>query len=460
METQVSQEELLRQLSFIEDPGKQLQEMIKRGLLDQADKKLRDLVASTDRIYFQHPSRINGAVCIGKGKSSSKYIVCVGNQLVGRTDFPSFAFDPKGLQRLFGWTDQQLNEFMQSVFVRVMGVVSPDRVEECIASWAGSWEVNAFYLAMNDLVPEDHDLRSQLELWQLRAVFFTGDYFLVKMPEQWRNDVLGCEIKENPYSYRHWLNAHGTLQRMTGMAEAVIERMRVLGMSDDQIREDCYTWLDQYAQRISASLLVGVANASVFEWADQRRAEIMKPIAVYVTKLMLDGNRNAQPQVVARLIEGGMLQSAEGRACAAYKEHAAQSLSEGRIGLVSEVTAMVGACYFEEEEPWGPDPKLKFSLEECAARAFDLAWEKGEHGIAAALVNQFGPEACFDKKVLRDRLPEIMKREPDGQSKKEKLKELVAERKAQIKNVCDLAKTMGKPARLDYSPGFAPKLND
>ena len=454
----LSQDELLRQLSFIEDPAKQLQELIKHGLISLAERRLRELVSTSTRLYFQSSMRVYGAVHIGKGNSKSEYVVCMGNQLTGRTDYPALCFDPGGLKRLFGWTKAQTQEFMMTVFERVMDVVDPTMLGEAIASWAGSHEVYAFYKAKREWVTKNDKLHCRVEVWHLRALFFTGGYFLVKMMKDWRNDTLGKKIEPNKYRYDHWLATHGSMCTTQEIVEAFIERMRTLGHTDEQIRDDCRLWLDQYAAQLSPVFVASVANASVFEWGDERRAATLARIAPRVTEGLLKGNVNFGPFVVSGLIEAGMLRSAGDEIVEIYRAQVAERLAEGRIGLVTEVTTMVAVHYFGMDEKWSSNPKLKFSLEECAAKAFDLAWQRGEYGIAAALVNQFGEDACFDKKILRDRAAELMKQEGDGQTKKQKLDELVAERKAQIINAADLAKTTGKPIRLDYSLEHAPKL--
>jgi len=141
-----------------------------------------------------------------------------------------------------------------------------------------------------------------------------------------------------------------------------------------------------------------------------------------------------------------------------YRKCASWQLAQGHIGVVVEVTAMIGHHFFGEDESWGSHPKLKFDLRECAAEAFDITWQKGEYGIAAALVFQFGEDACLDPKLLRERATGLTKEEGDDESVNAKLGELVEERKTQIRTAAELAKTTGKSISFDYKPRFAPKL--
>lgn len=446
--------ELLKQSAFIQDPVKRLQVMLQHGLISDAEKVLRAMIRETSPVYFQNTERCVHAPQIGEFVSGDEFKVCLGRaDYDGLANHPKCVFDHEGLRRVMGWTEAQRDTFMTEVIRHAITTVDPSNLRLNIASWAGSWEINATVLAMERFIPKGHELRQDVERWCLRAWFLDGAYVSCYFDEETQERYLGRKINRNRFRLGDWRLLEDDLRREQELAEAVIARLQELGMSEKEVLEDCYTWLDRHVEHLNQSLLVGVANASVFGWRDERRAAIM----AREVKRVMDGRSFSHPLIVARLIDGGML-DASTDACALYRKYAVERLAEGRIGVVAEITAMIGRRFFGESGAWGPKPKLQFDLKECAARAFDIAWQKGEYGIAAALVFQFGEDACLDPELLRERVAGLIVKDDDGEDADAKLAELIKECRAQINMASGLAKTTGKQIRLDYSTEFTPKL--
>lgn len=466
MNASTNRDELLRQLSFIDNPIKRLQEMLKHGLVSDAEEVLRTLIAESSPIYFQEISRCDGTPSLTDRASDDKFKVCVGHAKVERPDLgdsrhPAWCFDHEGLRLALGWTEAQRDEFMVEVMRRAITTVDPTNMQRDIAGWAsGSWEGGATVEAMERFVPVGHELRQSVEKWYIRAVFASGHYISGYFGKESETKWFGRELFRPFYaggkdSIRK-IEDH--MRREDDIAKAVIDKLRELGMTDDEIREDFYSWLQHYVDNLNPNLVVGVAKAPIFGWKpDERREAIMSRVLNNALKGMLEGWGLYHPVIVDRFIDAGMLGRDVEKARAAYRDHAAEELAKGNIGLVTEVTTMIGHRF-----GWKRKKVSEFrdvmDITECAPRAFDLAWRKSEYGIAAALVLQFGEEACLDPNLLRESLPTLTPEDGTEDDTETKLAELVEERRTQIRTAIDLARTTGKPVRLDYGLRFTPKV--
>jgi hypothetical protein len=463
-EEQQDREKLKQTLSLITDPAQRLRGLFRHGLTREAEEFLRFTVAKADLIYFQHLDRKDSSAAFFSHDSCNEFMVCVGRVKTFDNNIrPALVFDHEGLRRALGWTEAQRDKFMVEVIRRAIACVDPTNMRRDIAGWAGSWEINATAEAMNRFIPKGHELRAAADRWCLRAWFFDQAYISCYFSKEMEIEYLGGEAPS-----RSGCPAYGSQaiiyeqQRQRKIMELLIERLKQLDMSADAIREDFYLWLDRYVNHLNPELLTEVANAPIFTYNDERRAKIMGMMIRPALEGMMDGSLLYHPMVVARLIEGGMLHLNTSRlnACSLFRKFAAEQLAKGHLGRIMEITAMIGYRFFGELESRGPgeDAPPNFDLAQCAALAFQLAWEKGEYGIAAALVRLFGDEACLDPRLLRKEVARLTKNKDDGDSLEKKLDELIERRKAEIRSAADLAKTTNKPIRLDYSTKFTPRL--
>lgn len=478
--------EVRRQLTFIEDPAQRITEMLKRGMREDACEALRAAL-DTPPVYFQDTSRCEHAGEIVAPRQPRKrkerdgeqpkrerprgFKVCIGHAASGRTDYPAITFEPEAIGRAMGWSSEELLAFMAEVFRRAISV-DPRNLRNAIASWAGPWETGATERAMVRHIPKDHPLRQEVERWILRSWFFC-EGLSTHFNEKGLQRLLGVRIPDRHHHHNaYWFHAMpADYERECAIAEALTDRLRALGMSDDEIREDFFKWLEHFlAMGLNPGLIIGVANARIIAWPEQvrdRRNAIMAGTWDRVTKMdwLFDGHALLHPFIIARFLDAGACDTTEGLelARAQFRKKAARRLSEGKIGAVASVLAHLGHRLFglTDENRFSlrqDERKVAFDLSECAAEAFDLAWRAGEHGICAALVNQFGEDACLDTQALRTRAKELLKQEGDGEGLKAKHAELVEERRTQIRTVADLARTTGKPIRLDYTPVFATRM--
>ena len=108
-----SREETLRRLSFIEDPVKQIQLMIGHNLMDDAWEQFSKLIGS-NKIHFQHSSRVSDYVNIGKVSKASDdntdTFVCLVSQKT--------CFTVEGISRLFSFDDEQSLDFVEKLLVQ------------------------------------------------------------------------------------------------------------------------------------------------------------------------------------------------------------------------------------------------------------------------------------------------------------------------------------------------------
>jgi hypothetical protein len=457
-----SQEDLRRQLTFIENPIKRLQEMLRHGLVIDAEEALRALLNESSPIFFQHPERCDHTERIGEFVSKDGFKVCFGMKTTQYREGPTICFDPDGIQVAMGWSDKQRDDFMVEVMRKAISI-NPRKLKGEIASWAGSWEINATDRAMERFITMGHELRRAVELWILRAYFFEGAYlsnggFDDEMEVKW----LGKKVGDFPYSHNTWKRTVRNLERQKAYMEAVVARLMEWGMSEDEVVEDCLAWLDRFVDDLNPDFIVGVATVRVLRRRRcDRRDEIMAREVKAAIKWMMNGYALFHPLVVAELIEGGMLDTGQAleQARTLYRHYATKRLAEGKIGFLQAIGQMISLRIFGVDQPSFREPaKPRFEINQCAAGAFDLAWQRGEYGIAATLVFQFGEDACIDPELLRERANSLVKEEGDEDGLEEKLAELVEERRTQIRTVAELARTTGKPTRLDYSTVFVPQL--
>jgi hypothetical protein len=419
----------------IDDPTLRVRTMIEKGLLEDAEQTVMSMITSGDEVvYIQDCGRCHGKP-IAPITDDRQFMVCIGG---------SFFFDPHGLAVALDWDKARLIKFVRQVIQRVI-TIDVRGLRKAIAGYAGLHEIGGTIAAMEEFVPKDSELRMKVELWCLRATFFqdasvtsyTGDHVL--------SNWLKTELK-SPSAYHgndEWSRLRDYHSYNLQITKALIKRLRDLGMSNEEIREDFFIWLKMFAGKLSPTLTTGIVNASIFrrQEDEQRYGQVMSDCIEKAITEMIE--HHLHPLTVNHLIEGGVLlgDGNTERAQQLYRDGITKALAKGQLGIVIELNGMISHRFFgsDLQEIHSRRKVSKFQLDECATQAFNLAWSAGQYGIAAAILIQFGAEACSNVDLLSGDIDH-------------------AEHQKHLDTVIDLAQTTNQNPCFDLTTHFTPQV--
>jgi hypothetical protein len=418
-----------RQLAFVEDPTERLRLMLVNNLKDDALENLNKMIEAG--IYFQDASRGSGIKQIDDGKRSKEQeepIVCSLDHKA--------CFTLSGIAKFFGWKKKQMADFVIRLLEKAI-TIHPWNMRKEIESWAGSWETWATYRAYKLYVPAKHPIRPAVERWLLEA-WFQEAYFFSYLGDEWDQEWLGQIFEERSLGLHHPYHQEATVNHWSARADALAKKFRELGATKEETKEVFYRWLEHWGPgSLNPDFVLAVANMEIFSWRDERRAKAIQPRLKKALEYVFEGSNLYSPYIVIGLHSAGMKVEGEGRKL--YCDRLASVLAEGKIGYAHTVNELIGKALLDRDKP---------ELREVVAQAFDGAVQKGEFGIAAALVQQFGEDACFNADILQARAKKEAKKWKSAHA------QLVAERRTQIREAIGIAQAAQKPIRFDYTVPF------
>lgn len=431
-------EETRRQLTFIENPIECLRLMIKNNMREDALEALNTLI--DDGVYFQDASRAHGeSIDGGQKRPSPKGGNRDGESVVCFLKTKNEEYlTLNGVIEFFGWKRQVATDFVVRLIQKAIEI-HPWNMREEIASWAGSWETWALYRVYDKFVPAKHPIRPAVEKWLLEA-WFQEAYFFSYLNDGWDKKWLGVKIEMPPGRCNSQRYEDDMINFWTARANALAKKFRDIGTTEDETREVFYRWLEKWGPgNLNPCFTLAVANMEIFSWGDKRRARLVQPRLEQMLKCAFEGSKVYSPFIIDGLIHVGVGKDQD--VASLYRKYMAQALGQGKIALAHSVNATIGGSLLSKS----------IELKEVAGEAFDHAVLSGEFGIAAALVQQFGEEACFNGDILRSRA------QKEAKWWKLVYMQLANERRAQIRESLGIAVAARKPIALDYSNSFLMK---
>jgi hypothetical protein len=439
-----SREETLRRLSFIEDPVKQIQLMIGHNLMDDAWEQFSKLIGS-NKIHFQHSSRVSDYVNIGKVSKASDdntdTFVCLVSQKT--------CFTVEGISRLFSFDDEQSLDFVEKLLVQAT-TIDPKHLTTEIGGWAGSWERDATEKALDKFFPEEKTIRRDIHCWILIGCFFAGPDLWICRDEDWWLKMTGRVLPENRYNHHDWKFQSCDLEVGKEKTDQWCDRMREFGFPSEEIQEMLLVWIKRFGPHsLNPEFIIYVAGCKEIQY--RNRGRVNKAIQSRfdgAMEYLHPGSGLYSTAIVANLFDCGMSHPKQKET---FIEWTAQKLAEGKLGIVSMVWEQLAKRFgIEDQNSRKMTLRESFDFSVAAGIAFDKAVSKTQFGIAAALVLQFGQDKCLDLDLLEARA----KRETGSEDKavyRPVLTELVEERRVQIREAFAIAQTMAQPIRFDLN---------
>jgi hypothetical protein len=424
-------EETRRQLAFIENPAERLRLLFQKNLKTDA---LMELHALVDKgIFFENPSRGHGIqIDLFKFDRSEK-----ADSIVYSLDQSCF-FTIPGIAKFFGWKERQTRSFIDRLLAKMIEF-DPTNLR-LIASWCGSWEINATRRVFEQYRPKDKKFTDRVERWILLAYFYDGPYFTNGLGEEWYAKWLGITIPRSTFIHHDEPGAVEEQVDHNAMKyRALSVRLEELGMSAGDVHEAFFMWIEKFKKSgLDLYYMAAVLESRVLSHHSggtrltklmcELTDTVLQSYMGYIGTVIANHGMKSDPTLRTKLI--GWL---------------ADKLAEGRIAYAYQINYLVGEAFFGKYLK--RDTELK--LDECAALAFDKAVTAGNFGVAAALAQQFGEDKCFNEKVLTSRVQGKNQRD-----RKQSLKHLVEERKTQIRECVGIAQAANQPIRLEYNCCF------
>lgn len=425
-------EETRRQLAFIENSAERLRLLFQKNLKTDA---LTELNALVDKgIFFQNPYRADATQIDSAEFDRSEK----GDPVVYSLDKSCF-FTIPGIAKFFGWKERQTRSFIERLLAKAIEI-NPVNLR-VIESWVGSWEISATRKFFEQYRPKNKKFADQIEKWVLLAYFYESNHLTDYLGDKFYAEWLGLTL---PKKYHTHHDDHGALEENIDhnamKYRALAKRLQELGMSREEVQEAFFQWIEKYKKGgLDLYYMAAVLESQVLPWGSDsvRLRKLMCEMTdrvfesymshAYIAAVIAKHGMNTDPTLRSKLIAW-----------------LSDKLAEGKFAYAYHVNYLVGEAFFPK---YGDNEKV--SLDECAALTFDKAVIAGNFGTAAAIAEQFGEDKCFNEKVLASRV-----QGKNGRERKQSLKQLVEERKTQIRECVGIAKAANQPIRLDYQCSF------
>ncbi len=480
-----------KNLNRVTDPIAKLRLALKHDLKPQVTEIINDLVKNNHAFFWtdfrgnevlfdtlQEVERPGGLIPLNDSDVVEKVIqhqTRVGLVFKNEESKSQVILDLLGMQNYCGMSDEDLRTIVRSVLSK--------HIEKPAAEHGWRF-LNPTTTAVRSFLPVEEDFTKQVEIWLLQCHFRGGRLF------ELRKTALPIPIQDNPEDDRREL-------------DPIVDRFLELGWTEEQVREEFLGFIRDHLSNCRPQFMLAAAGAKCFNREHAERDELLQ--GEYRSNLwneMVRSDGDFQIEMFYKFAWLGfrdMDRREENRKF--YQDKLVELLSSGYLAKTFQILLLIGHkfnLYYAEMERGRFEESKKYMLQ-IIPLAFRNAYASGRFGTAAAFVQQFGKQACYNEAVLgeeakqfvepdlqqsEEKYAEVEKKwnagEPDeyfesGEGKewqdslsaieekrKAKLEELKSEANDQIDNVTQLALDLNQPIRFQgvfayYAPPEWPK---
>jgi hypothetical protein len=240
-------------------------------------------------------------------------------------------------------------------------------------------------------LPDDDPQAIKTELWLLLAQFRGGRLF------ELRRDALPVPIEEHPDNEAHEL-------------DPIVDRFLELGWTMEQVQAEFLRFMRDHMENCRPQFMLAVAGGKCFNYAHAERKHLLR--AQYRPKLwkeLLASSGRFMVAMYERFAHFGFSdfdRHEEDKAF--YRAEFIDMLARGQFHKAYQLLLVLGhsiGVIYAEMESTRFERARKY-LYELVPEAFQKAYDAGRFGIAAALVQQFGDDACLSVDLIRRQIAE------------------------------------------------------
>jgi hypothetical protein len=369
---------LRERYKLLTNPVDKLRFLLENDLFDDATALIEEHAKGACYFSHQYPGKDSDRTFL---KTPNDYLNRAYYACFGSESDSSFNFDLEGMATTLGWTD----EVKLRIVRELLGGV--DRMEGRVSMTT----VYAALTAARDYLGNEDPLARDAEKRTLLSNLYNGDVF------DMRRVLVGKP--ERAADSRHEL-------------DLVVDRLVELGMPMEKVRETFLDFLQKYGGRWNLTISLAVAGAKCFVRPDRERDRILWEQCItpywphYLEKkgsrllrelcalMNLMDLREEESRQRTRVLVGGLT----------------SLISKGELTLAFHTVLAIGR-YFYYCESIESDLLAKATtfVQSLIPDAFALAFDSGEYGIAAALVQQVGEDGCYSEDRLKKQAIESFK---------------------------------------------------
>ncbi len=333
----------------------------------------------------------------------------------------------RGLQATMGWNGDRMEAIARRVLERCLEVVLPGGRK--------IWLVGTMITVCRHYLDPEDDLARAVE----------RDILIHHFRDARMGELRTRHLPEHmePAGGR---GAHQTITDLQRELDPIVDRFKALGMTDEEIRKEFLRWLTERAKTtaIGEYIIMVAGNRKVFRWDDSARAQLLYQ---HYFEQAVDSMMEApagSPMRWAMFEEMGSMDMwrmrgfSRQKVCDKFVQALTEQLAKGRASFVYWVL-----YHFAEKMGLKAHLEIKtrgtYQLEhtiaeavmkQLAVKAYVMAKESGDLGIAAALSQRWDVvdhDALTEESVREfiPRIAEIVAKDPEAYAKDPDLTELL-----------------------------------
>ncbi len=357
-------------LKLITDPTHKLRTMIEHQLHDDAAAYIEELIGIGVVLSLYHAD----------GEKTVRTPADTGNglMLIFENDISALvSCDFDGIAKTLGWSDDMKLRVIRTALERLS-------VKAGVAKRLDGHEVSASLRARRDHIPNEDPLAKKIELIYLRHRMQMGDVFELR-----RSLPIKMEHAENE---RHEL-------------DPIVDHLAELGFTPEEVRSLFVQWLHHPGGHYNNHFNIAIAGAKCFKNDDAERNAIVwesyiLPHWSYYVRHPDDKGMLEQLHALLSLLNWESRRSRSGY----FRSELVTMASEGKVSRAFQIAIAVGedmGLLGFVNSPADLRPKAQEFARTLIPEAFAKAFDKGDYGVAAALVQHFGEDGCYNDNYLK-----------------------------------------------------------
>lgn len=365
-------------LKLITDPAHKLRTMIEHQLHDDAAAYIEELIGIGVVLSLYHAD----------GEKIVRTPADTGNGLMlifenGVSALVSCDFD--GMAKTLGWSDDMKLRVIRAALEHLCAkATTAERMD--------GHQVSASLRARRDCIPNEDPLAKKIELVYLRHRMQMGDVFELR-----RSLPVKMERAEQD---RHEL-------------DPIVDHLVGLGFTPEEVRSLFIQWLHHPGGHYNNHFNIAIAGAKCFKDNDAERNAIVwenyiLPHWSYFIRHPDEKGMLEQLHELLSLLHWEDRRSRRQH----FQSDLVTMMSEGKVSRVFQIVLSVGMD-LGVIWPVSGEAELRQKAAEYVTslvpQAFAKAFDKGEYGIATALVQHFGEDGCYNENYLKQLVHEQFK---------------------------------------------------
>ncbi len=355
---------------LLQNPADKLRLLIENNLFEDATALIEECAkgacyfsfyrgSKSDRTFFETPNDHPDKNCFAAFFGSESYAL--------------FAFNFEGMATTLGWTD----DVKLRIVRELLGGLERMKGHVSMMTVCAALTVARHYLGNEDPLSRDAEKRTLL------SNLYNGDVFDMRR-------VLAGKPER----------AADSRQEL----DPVVDRLVEIGMPMEKVRETFLDFLQKYGGLWNLTISLAVAGAKCFVRPDRERDRILweQCIAPYWPHYLKEKESRLLHELYALMNLINWMEEESKQRTRVLVSGITSLISKGELTHAFHTVLAIGRCfYYCERIEKDLLTKAAAFVQSLIPDAFALAFDAGEYGIAAALVQHAGEDGCYSEDLLK-----------------------------------------------------------